>query len=434
MSKPITPEKYLCPTCGGPCSYRAKRCMACYRKDPPQFPGKPKPTCEKCGRVLGSVTAKLCLECYRSRGPDSSSKKKRYTCQTCNTPITSRSKQCVRCYRAGAIQTAAETDPTTGTYRPALELAYPEAWSKWQALIGMRGSKYRGAAEPSQATERRRVAVLSDLHVPVHDVRMFADWLQANEGADLCVCMGDLSDSFSVSSYTKEDNLGGWRAEFAELQIVMEELSSRFPQVVIVIGNHDRRLQKRVREANLTQDAVDAIVSLAGTLDPVRAIARGVQKVTIADWAVPGTVPPVVIDWFTVVGSDCWVGHGEGYSKVPGTHLRRTAEYLSQNRQTLGLERVPRLVLCGHTHSLAMIPYHADQLLVETGCLVSTQRYQVQPTAVRGGPPQRRGGGACDQTRETDGGGVERWVSDLNSVKLFWYDVDRRFYERTGDN
>ena len=30
--------------------------------------------------------------------------------------------------------------------------------------------------------------------------------------------------------------------------------------------------------------------------------------------------------------------------------------------------------------------------------------------------------------------GTERWVSDLNSVKLFWYDVDRRFYERTGDN
>ena len=169
-------------------------------------------------------------------------------------------------------------------------------------------------------------------------------------------------------------------------------------------------------------------------MDPVRAIARGFQNVTIADWAVPGTVPPVVIDWFTVVGSDCWVGHGEGYSKVPGTHLRRTAEYLSQNRQTLGLERVPRLVLCGHTHSLAMIPYHADQLLVETGCLVSTQRYQVQPTAVRGGPPQRRGWVAFDQTRETDGGGVERWVSDLNSVKLFWYDVDRRFYERTGDN
>ena len=397
--------------------------MACYRKDPP-LTARPPKECRECGAKLSTRTATRCGRCYRERRGDAAVASTR-ACGDCGGAVSSGARRCADCHvkHTTRLRTARHRDAEpVPAFRPAAALPYADARATWDRVIGRVKPKFRGPAAPRDPGARRKVAVLSDLHVPMHDPDLLADFFERTRDADVCVSIGDLSESFSVSGWVKYASIG-WREEFAALQVVIEELSSRYPRVVCVIGNHDRRLEKRVRGANLSQDAVDAVVSLTGgTLDPVRAIVKGLGgNIEIADWAVPGTVPPVVIDWFCMVG-DAWIGHGEAYSRIPGAVMRKTASFLANSQKVLGLPAHPRLVCCGHTHQLGMIPHESGQLLVETGCLVSTQRYMVTADSVRSaGPPQRRGFVQFEQDR-VDGG----WVTDLNSVRLHWYDVDGR--------
>ena len=114
--------------------------------------------------------------------------------------------------------------------------------------------------------------------------------------------------------------------------------------------------------------------------------------------------------WFTQVG-DAWLGHPEKFSRVPGSALRSVEEWLRDNESALGLDS-SRLIIMGHSHAAAILPYRSNQLLVECGCLSKTQQYMTGPRI--GGRPQRRGYVTFDQT---DG------KTDLNSVKFYWFDV-----------
>ncbi len=119
------------------------------------------------------------------------------------------------------------------------------------------------------------------------------------------------------------------------------------------------------------------------------------------------------VDWFTTIG-DAWLGHPEKFSRVPGSMLRSVEEALADREDEWELGRY-RLIVTGHTHGYAMIPWHARSLLVEAGCLCRTLGYQTVPKMA--GRPQRRGYLTFDQI-----GGV----TDLNSVRFRWFDAERR--------
>lgn len=235
---------------------------------------------------------------------------------------------------------------------------------------------------------------------------MFAEMLEREADADQVICIGDLGDAYALSRFMKYERMP-YRDEWASVNLCMQELASRFPKVEIVIGNHDARLEKQLR-THLTEDMVDAVQMLTGgTLCPITAMSRRYPNVTIARHETPSGRS---VDWFTTVG-DAWLGHPEKYSRVPGSALRFLEEWVSDNEQSLGMDGA-RLIVMGHTHTAAIIPWRANKLLVECGCLCQQQGYMLSPRI--GGRPQRRGYVTFEQTNG---------VTDLNSVRFFWFDA-----------
>jgi predicted phosphodiesterase len=295
--------------------------------------------------------------------------------------------------------------------------SFEEAWAQWARTIGMMRERYAGPADATKRIKKRgadalksikqKILVIPDLHAPFHDQELFAKMIARETDVDKAICIGDLSDSYSLSTFTQYRNVG-FAEEWASVTLAMQTLSESFPTVEMVIGNHDARLEKRLRE-RLSEDQVEAVKYLAGgTLCPITALARKYPNVTVARHDVPGGE---TVDWFTTCG-DAWLGHPEKYSRVSGAALRFLEDWLADHEVDLGLERY-RLVVMGHTHTASIFPYRNRMLLVETGCLCLTQGYMLKPKI--GGRPQVRGYLTFEQTNGR---------TDLNSVRFHWLDAE----------
>lgn len=283
--------------------------------------------------------------------------------------------------------------------------SYEEAWARWQQTIGMMKDRYKGP-KAKRSGKTQKILVVPDLHAPFHEEAMFAEMLEREADADKVICIGDLSDSYALSTYTHYRRVS-FSEEWASVTLCLQTLSECYPQVEVVIGNHDVRLEKRLRE-RLTEDMVDAVKYLAGgVLCPITALAKRYPNVRVAQHTVPGGDS---IDWFTTCG-DVWLGHPEKYSRVPGAALRFVDEWLSDNEHALGLDQY-RLVVMGHTHTYSQFLWRAGTMLIECGCLCQQQGYMLKPRI--GGRPQRRGYVTFEQTNG---------VTDLNTVRFTSFDV-----------
>lgn len=289
-----------------------------------------------------------------------------------------------------------------------LTLPFEEAWANWMRAIGMAKDRYTKPPERG-GSDTQKILVIPDLHAPFHEAEMFAAMLEQEADADHVICIGDLGDAYALSRFMKYERMP-YREEWAAVNLCMQEMASRFPTVEIVIGNHDARLEKQLR-THLTEDMVDAVQLLTGgTLCPITAMSRRYQNVTIARHMTPSGRS---VDWFTTCG-DAWLGHPEKYSRVAGSALRFTEEWIADNEVALGMDRY-RLIVMGHTHAAAILPYRADKLLAECGCLCQQQGYMLSPRI--GGRPQRRGYLTFEQANGR---------TDLNSVRFHWFDVADR--------
>jgi len=289
-------------------------------------------------------------------------------------------------------------------------LSFEEAWRMWRKSIGMAKDRYvpkSGTSVPKTGT--RKILVIPDLHAPFHEPEMFAAMLEREADADHVICIGDVGDSYALSRFEKYERMP-YRDEWASVTLCIQEMATRFPTVEMVIGNHDARLERQLRQ-RLTEDMVDAIhLITGGILCPITAIAKRYPNVRIAQHETPSGKS---VDWFTTCG-DAWLGHPEKYSRVPGAAIRAVEEWIADNEVALGLEPF-QLIVMGHTHAMSWIPWRAGKLLVECGCLCKQQGYMLSPRV--GGRPQRRGYITFEQTAGR---------TDLNSVRMVWFDAMER--------
>lgn len=310
---------------------------------------------------------------------------------------------------------AAAPAPTPEPPREPLNLPFEEAWQNWMRAVGMAKDRYTGESGTRRdkyqgESGTRKILVVPDLHAPFHEAEMFAAMLEREADADHVICIGDLGDAYSLSSFVHYERMP-YRDEWASVNLCMQELASRFPKVTVVIGNHDARLEKRLRE-RLTEDMVDALQMITGgVLCPITAMAKRYPNVEIARHTTPDGM---TLDWCVEVG-DAWLGHPEKYSKVSGAALRALEDWLADFQQQYGFQQ-HRLIVMGHTHAYAQIPFRGNKLLVECGALCKTQGYMTSPRI--GGRPQRRGYLVFHQ----DPSGR----TDLNSVRFHWFDVAER--------
>jgi len=357
-----------------------------------------------CGQPKASRATK-CRDCWKTRGSDGG--EAQYVGQ-CGHPVShKRAKWCRACFNAGrhlepTLLHAADSSTVPLT-------SFEDAWAQWQRAIGMMHDRYHGpGVSHGQEKDVVRFLVVPDIHAPFHERDLFAAMIARERGRiDRAICIGDLGDAYALSRFLKYERVP-YREEWAEVTAVMQALSEAFPAVEIVIGNHDARLEKALRN-HLTEDMVDAVqLMTGGTLCPLSAIARQFPNITIAKHATPNGH---VIDWFTTVG-DAWLGHPEKFSVVPGSVGRGVSSWLDDNELALGLDQY-RLLVIGHTHAYIQMPWKSGTLVCECGTLAKQLGYMHTPRI--GGRPQRRGYLTFSQRNGR---------TDLNSVRFVWLDQD----------
>ena len=387
--------------------------------------------CPECGvRTMSSSKSLRCKYCYFNRkGIESAARK--HHCVSCGAEVSTRkTKQCRKCWQnrsasnpkklieATEKETQRLNDLANSDADPLNQIRQPlttfeEGWAQFQKTIGMMRDRYKGPAKKDPDAldpNRKRILVIPDLHVPFHEPKMVADMIARESGkTDLAICIGDVGDAYALSRFAKYETVP-YAYEWSEVTVMMQTLSESFPEVKIIIGNHDARLRRAIAN-HLTSDMVEAITTMAGgTLCPITALARKYDNISVAKHPVPNT--DMTVDWLMVEG-DALLAHPEKYSRVPGNALRAFEEWAADNAAAIGLDSI-RLLVMGHTHQMAILPWRSNSLLVECGCLCQTQGYM---TGARiGGRPQRRGYIWFDQY---DG------VTDLNSVGFRWYDIEK---------
>lgn len=287
-------------------------------------------------------------------------------------------------------------------------LPFEREWAKWQELIGAIRDRYAGPARKKAQNGRLKVVAFGDTHVPFHNKTAIARMLVSEKDADVAVIGGDFTDSYAFSTFTKYQRVS-FHDEFAPATLLMEQFSETWPIVKYLRGsNHKDRFEKRLRES-LDTDMIDAILTMTGgVLEPDLVLTKRFPNVEVANWQTPDGS---AVNWLCVVG-DVLFSHAEKYSRVPGAALRSVEEWLSDFSAKLGLPKI-RLVVQFHTHAAAWIPWRADMLLVEPGCLCETHQYQLGSKIA--GRPQRTG----YLTFELVDGKV-----DLNSVRPRMLDWD----------
>lgn len=315
--------------------------------------------------------------------------------------------------RQAAERRAAKDAATLGTPKPAAPpereplTSYDEARRLWEQSIGLSRDRYAGPCERQFSPDPLRVVVLSDVHAPFMARDILAEIVtRTRHWADLCIVGGDLADCYSVSRFIKYEPVG-FAEEWADVQATLEMLSESYPRVRVVIGNHDARLEKQILE-RCTADQVAAVRWMTGgSLCPLTMLCKRYPNVEIAPHA---TGDGHHMDWMTTLG-DALVSHAEKYSRVPGSALRSVEEWIEDQAQSFDLSGY-RLILQAHTHQMGMFPWRSGKLLVETGCVASTQGYMTTPRI--GGRPQRRGFTTFTQHNGvTDLNSVRQWCADL---------------------
>ena len=376
-SKPL-----LCPVCkiNTVSTPKVQRCRSCYYARTGIQSVARVNACADCGAALPSPNAKRCRTCHFKYLSDEREE-----------------RQAVK---------QAEVAAAAPQIKEPLS-SYEEAQQQWDRCVGR--MKKRKESVPAKPKGRERVVVIPDVHAPFHEPDMLA-YICETEGEKCAkaICIGDISDAYAFSTFTKYERVS-FSEEWAAVTQVIDALSRSFHEVEIIIGNHDARLEKRLME-RLTPDMIDAIRYMSGgLLCPLTALAKQYSNVSIARHETPSGH---FVDWFITDG-DVWLGHPEKFSKVPGASLRAVEDWLLDNELALGLDKY-RLIVMGHTHQLSSLPWRGNQLLVECGCICQTQGYQTKPRI--GGRPQKRGFIAYEKT---DG------KVDINSVSMHWFDVEQ---------
>lgn len=283
--------------------------------------------------------------------------------------------------------------------------SYDEAWTQLSRAIGMAKDRYTGPAPQKPIGKRVRYCAAGDFHIPFYDREAVAE-LIAREAhqTDVLVIGGDFGDAYSASTFTKYESVP-FAEEMAETTACADTLSSAFSRIEYLRGsNHMDRVEKRLRES-LDPDLVDAILYMTGgNLSPDLALMKRYPNVHVACWETPqGQRVP----WLMVVG-DVAFTHAEKYSITPGFATRKVDEWLTDFAATLGLPEI-RAVVQFHTHAMSLLPWRADRVLIEPGCMCRTHGYQLGSKIA--GRPQRVGYVTFE---------MEDDRIDFDSIRLRW--------------
>lgn len=184
-----------------------------------------------------------------------------------------------------------------------------------------------------------RILVIGDLHIPFvrKGALEFCRSIYKQYKCTNVVVLGDILDQYCFSRYTKDPDAMGAAKEFEKALNILQGWYNEFPDVKLIIGNHDLRVYKRAMEVQIP----------TWFMQDLRDVIRLPKKWEVArQFEIEGVL----------------YRHGEGLSKNAEQAITRS-----------GMS-----VVYGHTHQ-ACIAYKANRrerlFGFNAGCLVDEKAY-----------------------------------------------------------
>ena len=111
------------------------------------------------------------------------------------------------------------------------------------------GEFVRAATEKRSSFSTSRIIVISDMHIPYHDVRAWNCMLETIRGTvnPTVVIIGDFADCYSVSSHPKSlDRKADFAGEISAVNSELDELRRAAPaaRIIYCAGNHEDRIER----------------------------------------------------------------------------------------------------------------------------------------------------------------------------------------------
>lgn len=201
-----------------------------------------------------------------------------------------------------------------------------------------------------------KVLDLSDIHIPFADYKSIANILNTHRDADIVVIDGDLLDLYAVSKYAKDKEVA-LRREMEEGRSLLEFISARFNDVIVVEGNHERRLKHFVK------NMIPTDMQFLFPDDILQMVASGdvLKKSPIHNVHIVGS-------WWIKL-FDAIFAHPDNYSNANLKTVQNTSEHFLLKK---GIHH--RMCIVGHTHQAGWMVAGGVKLM-ETGCLCQEMDY-----------------------------------------------------------
>ena len=179
---------------------------------------------------------------------------------------------------------------------------------------------------PYELKGDRRVLILSDIHIPFHDVDSIeaaVDWARRERGVTDILINGDLCDFYQLSSFTRDPRERSVAEELTMAAELVGELARAFKgaEVHLKLGNHEQRFTRYIQTKAPDLTGLDALT--------LEAVFRN---------AVPDV--HIVEDWRVIKLGKLVVVHGHEVGR--GSGGQHPAKWLQAKAQ--------RSSLCGHFH------------------------------------------------------------------------------------
>jgi predicted phosphodiesterase len=214
-----------------------------------------------------------------------------------------------------------------------------EVEKEFQEFLGL---TYPYEARPfiqTQPIDPEKILVFADPHEPYSNEAVFMSGWALHDNASVVLVAGDLGDYYSVSRFRKTRHKE-FRDEVRSIFRRMEWLSQCWPDVRVMIGNHDNRPEK------LIQDTLPTGLQILTERNLIKRLAEYFPNVSVVGQQLDGT--GTSLSHIYQLG-DAVFCHGELSRKQNTAILEYISNYLHRWGPTLNLK--PWRVLCqAHNH------------------------------------------------------------------------------------
>lgn len=220
----------------------------------------------------------------------------------------------------------------------------------------------------------RKILSLSDLHVPFHDKELIQSICEEHSDADIVVLNGDIMEAYAASTYS-QDKLISILEEYTQTMDLLIWLGDRFPEVHLVKGNHedrvDRYFSQKMDPHMMALANKDILWRLQqGHLYNDKGKEIGTYKYRNNNIFYQRQGDPHSLK----IGKTLFM-HPSNFSNVPAGTVVKLASWVDAHYPNDSYDSI----VLGHTHKVAKL-VEKSKLLIEQGCLTHIMDYQKKGT------------------------------------------------------